>query len=519
MRKQARRQALLAIVSGCVVLVFGLGASVNLAVGRLAISALRPTPAQVLWIVDTYLVAFGCLLIPAGALGDRYGHKRMLSAGLLILAAGSIASALAPTVLLLLAGRALAGAGAALILPNSLSLLVDAFPPEARPQAIAVWTGMTGLGGALGNVGGGLVLQYYDWQMLFAIAAPLAVIAWLMVACAAPNRAGGQTPLDMLGVGILVPGVFALLYGIIEGPEHGWTSETVLGSFAAAAVIFTWFVRHGLRREHPLIDPRLLRLPGLGAGSCGVVLSFVGMYSVFYLNGQYMMSAKGYSPLIAGLCVMPMAVALFVVSPRSVTLARRHGPRKTLMAGLFSLAAGLALLACCTRSTPYPVYGAILLLIGLGSALSNPLLSMAIIASLPPGQAGIGTGINSFTREIGGALGVALFGSLLNAAYAQRLPPPVRLLVGPADGPAGRAIGSTLAAIHQHAGAQAARLEALAQDAFTDAMGLALLVVVALLLLGSIPVALWIREGITAPESPAAAKGDRSSWPRPSAPG
>ena len=206
--------------------------------------------------------------------------------------------------------------------------------------------------------------------------------------------------------------------------------------------------------------------------------------------------------LIAGLSVMPMAIALFVVSPRSVTLARRYGTRRTLMAGMFTLSAGLALLACCTRLTPYPMYGAILVLIGVGSALSNPLLSIAIIASLPSNQAGVGTGINSFTREIGGAFGVALFGSLLNAAYVQRLPELVGPQVGSGIGPAGRAIGSTLAALRQHA-AQAPQLEALAKDSFTDAMGFALLVVAALLLLGSIPVILWIREVVRTPKASA----------------
>lgn len=498
MQEQARRQAVLALVSGCVVLVFGLGASVNLAVGRLATSALHPTPAQVLWIVDTYLVVFGCFLIPAGALGDSFGYKRMLSTGLLILAGGSIASALAPTVLLLLAGRALAGAGAALILPNSLSLLVDVFPQDERPHAIAVWTGMTGLGGALGNIGGGLVLQYYDWQMLFAIAAPLALIAFAMVARTTPNTVGNKRPLDILGVGILVPAIFSLLYGIIEGPGYGWTSGHVLGAFAVSAAIFVCFVYHGLRREHPLIDPRLFRLSGLNAGACGIVLSFVGMYSIFYLNGQYMMSAKGYPPLLAGMCVMPMAIAMFVVSPRSVSLARHYGTRTILTTGMVLLGIGLALLAFCTRLTPYPVYGALILLIGVGSALSNPLLSMAIIASLPPNHAGVGTGINSFTREIGGAFGVALFGSLLNGAYARHLPEQVRLAIGSADGPAVRAIGSTLAAIQNHAGTHVSMLEALTRDAFTDAMGFALVVVASLVLIGTIPVSRWMRDDIRA---------------------
>lgn len=493
MRETSRRQAVLAVISACVVLVFGLGAGVNLAVGRLATSVLHPTPAQVLWIVDIYLVVFGCLLIPAGALGDRMGHKQMLLAGLAVLAAGSVASAVAPSVPLLLAGRMLAGAGAALILPNSLSLLVDCFPPDERPHAVAVWTGMTGLGGAVGNLGGGLILQFYDWQMLFAAAAPLAVVALVIVGCVAPRTEGRKAPLDLPGVVILVLAIFSLLFGIIESQERGWCSDTVLGAFAASVLITAVFVRHGLRRTHPLIDPRVFSLPGLRAGVLGIVTSFVGMYSLFYLNGQYLMSDKGYPPFLAGVCVLPMAVAMYLLSPRSVALARRLGERRTVAVGLLMLACGLALMAVCDAGTPYLIYVVVLVLIGAGSALSNPLLSLSIIGSLPQDKAGVGSGINSFTREIGGALGVALFGSLLNTAYAQNLPEALRGLASTGNAEMLKAIGSTLELVERVGGTQADWLTTLARSAFSDAMGQAVLVVAGLVALGAVPVAAWMK--------------------------
>ena len=493
MRDASRRQAVLAVISACVVLVFGLGAGVNLAVGRLATSELHPTPIQVLWIVDTYLVVFGCLLIPAGAVGDRMGYKQMLLTGLAVLAAGSVASAVAPDVPLLLAGRVLAGAGAALVLPNSLSLLVDCFPPDERPHAVAVWTGMTGLGGAVGNLGGGLILQFYDWQMLFAAAAPMALVALAIVGRVAPRTEGHKMPLDLLGVAILVPAIFSLLFGIIEGQELGWGSGTVLGAFAASALIAAAFVRHGLRREHPLIDPRVFSLPGLRAGVLGIVASFVGMYSLFYLNGQYLMSVKGYSPFLAGACILPLAVTMYLLSPRSVALARRLGERRTVAAGLLVLACGLALLAVCDAGTPYPAYAVVLVLISAGSALSNPLLSLSIIGSLPQGEAGVGSGINSFAREIGGALGVALFGSLLNTAYARQLPETLRGLASTGNAAMLKSIGSTLELVDRVGGTQADRLAALARSAFSDAMGQAALVVAGLVVLGAVPVVLWIK--------------------------
>lgn len=418
----ARRKAILAVMVGCAALVFGLGASLNLAIGRIAASPFHPSTTSVLWIVDTYLVVFGCLLIPAGAIGDRYGRKQAMLAGLVFLAFGSLLSAAAAGVPTLLVGRAVAGTGAALILPNSLALLVQVYPPDQKSHAIAMWTAMTGLGGALGNILGGLVLQFARWQAIFTVAVPLAIAGFVLTAWLAPRQAGHRQPLDLLGAGMLMLGIFVLLTSLIEGQEQGWLSVRVIGAFCAAVLIFALFAWTAAIRKNPLLDPRIFRARGLCAGMLGMTASFIGMYSMFYLNGQYLMSVKGYPPVLAGMAILPLVAVIFWVSPRSIRLARHIGARSVVAIGLAALVLGLGLLRLCGPDSPYWFFVVSICVIGIGSGLSNPVLSTAIISSLPSHQTGVGSGINSFTREVGGALGVALFGSLLGRNFPSRLP-------------------------------------------------------------------------------------------------
>ncbi|QCC86143.1 MFS transporter [Desulfovibrio desulfuricans] len=482
---------LLFLMSACAALVFGLGASLNLAVDRIATSPLQPSASQVLWIVDTYLVVFGCLLIPSGALGDRFGRKAALMAGLLLLAAGSALS-LASTIPWLLCGRGVAGAGAALILPNSLALLVQSMEGVAQRRAIAVWTGMGGLGGALGNILGGLVLQFFDWQALFAFAIPLALVAWLLAGYLVPRRAGQPNPIDVPGTFVLLCGVFTLLKALIDGQHAGWVSAPVLALFAATFVFAVLFVLVERHRQHPLIDPQIFRNRRLGAGMLGVAFSFIGMYSVFFLNGQYLMSAKEYSPIFVGLSILPMCAVMFWLSPRSLWVAKYLGSRATVGLGMLALALGLYLLSLCTPDTGYLFYAFAVSVIGVGSSLSNPLLSLGILASLPPGKSGMASGLNSFTREIGGAVGIALFGSLLGNALTARLIPEPQGLAKLAS-PAGHAVQQTISAhlaVLRHTGADPALLHA-AQWAFTNAMAEALHVVFALTVAATILVVMW----------------------------
>ncbi|ABD89038.1 MFS transporter [Rhodopseudomonas palustris] len=480
-----RRSAILTVMVSCAALVFSLGASLNLAIGRISTSALHPSATEVLWIVDTYLVVFGCLLIPAGAIGDRYGRKLAMLAGLACLGVGSLLSATAATVPMLLVGRVIAGAGAALILPNSLALLLHIYPADQKSHAIAMWTAMTGLGGALGNALGGLVMQFAEWQAIFAVSVPFAMIGFLLTAWLAPRQAGHQHPIDFLGAGILMLGIFALLTGLIEGQDQGWASAEVIGSFGAAVLILALFLWSSAKRKHPVVDPRIFKTPGLRAGMLGVTASFIGMYSMFYLNGQYLMSVKGYPPLLAGLAILPLVAVLFWVSPRSVKLARHLGARTVVTVGLALLILGLGLLRLCGPDSSYWLFALSICVVGVGIGLSNPVLSTAIIGSLPPHQAGVGSGINSFAREIGGALGVALFGSLLGTALPSYLPDSL------ADAPsrAKQTVGAALAYVD--AVPALSNQVHVVREAFAGATAQSLLVVMLLLGVATLVVALW----------------------------
>ncbi|WP_309031216.1 MFS transporter [Streptomyces alfalfae] len=473
----------------CVMLVFGLGAGVNLAVGRLATSALRPTPTEVLWIIDSYLIVFGCLLIPSGAVGDRFGRKGALLYGLALMVVGSLASAVSPTVPLLLGARAVAGAGAALILPNSLPLLISCYPPRKRSYAVALWTALSGGGGVAGNIVGGAVLQFYDWQALFAVAAPLAACALAVAAKTLPRVERRAHPIDTCGVLLLVAAVFGVLFGIIEGSELGWTSAAVLLGFAAGAVFLALFCRCELVREQPLLDPRVFRRPGMRAGTLGIVASFIAMYSVFYLNGQYLMNVKDYPAVLAGLGTAPLAVVIFLVSPRAVRLADHYGARPVIACGLLVVVAGLTLFSLCGPGTAYVLYAGCIVVVGIGSGLSNPPLSNAVVTSVPTHQGGVGSGVNSFSREIGGALGFAVFGTLLSTRFADALPAELRR---GQDFAGGQALGTALRGT-ERSGAAAAHLSEQVREAFTTAMAESLRIVALVLLLVALVVVLWLR--------------------------
>ncbi|MFJ8045904.1 MFS transporter [Kitasatospora sp. NPDC096147] len=407
-------QRVLALLCACVVLTIAMVAAINLAVPPIAAGPLHPTATQLLWIVDSYVIVFAGLLIPAGVAGDHYGHKRTMLAGLGILALGAVLCAAASAVPLLIAGRAVMGAGAALVLPATLAVLVHVFPPGERAQAIGTWASMTGLAGVLGNLGGGLLLQLLPWQSLFWVCAPAALLLLALVTAVVPATPLRGTRQDPVGSVLLVAGFLALLHGVIEGPSRGWGTPAALLSLAAAVLLLAAFVRYELRREHPMLDPRLFRLPAIRAGALGIGAVFFGMFALFYVNAQYLQQVKGFSVLATGFGVLPLAVGMLVVSRRSTALAARFGRLPVVATGFGCLLTGLLLLSTIGAGTPYPLYAAYQVLMAAGAGLTAPPLSAGIMAALPPRQAGLGSGINSSTRELGSALGVAAVGTAIS---------------------------------------------------------------------------------------------------------
>lgn len=444
------RAALLALYA-CVLVAQGMVAAVNLLIPQLAASTLHPSPGELLWAVDAYVIVFAALLIPAGALGDRYGRKGALLAGLGLFASGAVLSALARDPAVLIAGRGLCGAGAALIMPATMSVLVHLTPPERRPQALATWTLSAGLGGLAGNVGGGLAAEFLTWRALFWAVVPLAALLALAVARAVPRTPSRpDAAVDPLGALVLAGALCAVVYGIIEGPSYGWASGHVLAAFAAGAALLAGFVLRALRAARPLLDPRIFASPRLRAGTLGIGAAFFGLFSLFFVNAQYLQYAKGFSPAQTGFAIVPLTVGMALVPRFGARLQQRTGPRLPVGLGLVLIAGGLLLVSTVDAGTPYAVYACYLLVLSVGTGLCAPSLTMTVVSALPPHQAGLGSGLNTAAREIGAALGVAVVGTVLASRFHGN----------PAADPA-----------------QAA--------AFTEAMGVALRTVAAVLLVAS----------------------------------
>ncbi len=423
LRAPVSRRGLLTLMCAAVVLVVGMVAAINLAVPLFAASALHPSAPALVWIVDTYVIVFACLVIPAGAAGDRFGRKGVLLTGLGLFAAGTLLSAAAPDVAVLLAGRALTGIGAAAVLPNSLAVLLHAVPAERKPATIATWASMTGIGGVAGNVGGGLVLMAGSWRWLFAAAAAVSLGLAALVARGTPVSARHDRPLGPLAAVLLTGASVALLLGIVQGPEAGWGSAVVVTAFAGATVLFAAWVVTELRSAHPLLDPRLFRIAGLRSACLGLTAIFFGMFALFYVNASFLQYAKGFGVLATGLGIVPLTVPIVLGGRHVARLAGRIGLDATVAGAFGFVGAGLLGLSTSDAGTPYAAYAAWLVVTGIGVTLALPTLSGVIAGALPPAQAGVGTGLQATTREFGSALGVAVVSTVSTARFAAALPP------------------------------------------------------------------------------------------------
>ncbi|MFF9343857.1 MULTISPECIES: MFS transporter [unclassified Streptomyces] len=367
------------------------------------------------WVVDAYTLVLAALLISSGALADRFGRRRVFQCGLAVFGAASLLCALAPSAGVLVAARALQGAGASMLSPVALAIVVNAMPdPRERARAIGVWASVFGLSMAAGPVTGGMLLAGLDWRALFWINAPVVVAALLLSAVFVPeSRARRARRLDPPGQ-VLLALLLAVVVGVlIEGPRIGWTSPAALAGYAGAVAAAAWFVRVESRRPEPLIDPRLFGRPVFGGAVVGAVAVFVALNTALLLNTLYLQHTRGWTPLAAGAATLPLALGATVCAPWSGRMTGRTGPRlPLLLAGAFITAGGL----CLVRLTPQTSVALLLAayaLIGVGFGFANAPITNTAVDGLPPARAGVAGAITSTARQLGAALGIALAGGLV----------------------------------------------------------------------------------------------------------
>lgn len=384
---------------------------------------LHATTSELQWIVDAYVLVFGGLMLVAGSLADRLGRKRTFVVGLAAFAAGSTWAAFSGTVGVLIAARASMGIGAALIMPSTLSIITATFTDRGeRQRALGFWAATTGAGIALGPIVGGLLLAHFWWGSVFLINVPVALLGLLCAVRWVPDSKDPDAkPADPLGSLLSILGLGLLLWAIIEAPVHGWSSPLVLGAGAGGLVVLAGFVMWERTSWHPMLELRFFTSRRFSAAVlCNGLLAF-GLYGALFVLTQFLQFQLGYTPLQAGLRVLPAAGAIAVMAPLSTLLVRTLGSKLTVAAGLVLAAAGLWQISGATVTTAYGGAVAGMVMLGVGAGLVIPPSTGAIMGSLPSAHTGVGSATNGSFMQVGGALGVAIVGSLLSTRYQQRI--------------------------------------------------------------------------------------------------
>jgi EmrB/QacA subfamily drug resistance transporter len=372
------------------------------------------------WISDSFTIALTSFVLIAGAVGDRYGRRQMFLLGACLTVPGSLVSAWAPTAGSLIVARAFTGVAVAMLFPTTLSFITSIYTDATeRMKAIGLWAGVASAGAAFAPVVAGLLLEHVWWGSVFVIGAPIALVALVLGWFGLPLDGGAPDhAVDWVGGVYSVVFVGSLLFTVIEWPISGLEGK-VLAGLVVAVVSGALFVRHELRAQHPLLDLRILRVPRFGIAALTVTLVFFGSFGYSFLSSQFFQNVLDYSPLAAGLAGLPMSVGMLVMSQVAAKLDLPWGSNRVIALGLIAMAASFALAALWGPDTAYLPIGFGMLLLGVGVGLTGTPTTNAIMNSLPPEQAGIGSAVNDVTRDFGGALGIALFGAVSAVFYSR----------------------------------------------------------------------------------------------------
>jgi EmrB/QacA subfamily drug resistance transporter len=407
------------------------------------------------WVIDAYTLPLAALMLTAGTLGDRFGRKRIFLAGLVLFLIGSTLCGFAPTLGWLLFGRVVQGAGAAALLPGSLSVLVAAFPePRQRAQAIGLWAGISGVALAAGPLVGGVLIQLSSWPAIFFVNLPIGVVAlalgWpLLAESRNPKAQGIDLPGQVLVTGFLV----CLILALIESSSYGWTSPLILGLFSGAAVLLAAFLLVEARAREPLLPLRLFSNRVFSVANVAALLLFFAMLGTFFFVTQFLQAVQGYTALEAGLRTLPTTMGIFLIAPLAGLLTARLGPRLPTVLGALMAGGALLLVMRIEPDSSYATLWWDFGLVGIGFGLMISPLTAAVLSATPPQRAGLGSSVNITSRQVGGALGVAVLGTVVLQQFASNIAS--QLSQRGVPGPLGATIASRIAS----AGAQAGQVQ------------------------------------------------------------
>jgi EmrB/QacA subfamily drug resistance transporter len=458
-----------------------------------AIGGLAATASQLQWVVDAYTIVFAGLLLTAGSLGDRFGRYRGLAIGLLVFGTGSALSAFAPSAGALIASRSLMGVGGAFIMPSTLSLITNVFTdPIERAKAIGIWAGVSALGLGLGPLVGGTLLAHFWWGSVFLVNIPVVAAALVGGYVLIPESRDPSAPrLDPVGAGLSVIGLVAVLWAVIEGPSHGWTSSEVVAAFVAGAVVLALFLVWELRSRSPMLNIHFFENRRFSAASGAITITFLGLFGSIFLLTQYLQTVLGFSTVKAGATLIPQSLVLMALAPMSPRWVHKFGSKVVVVGGM--LVVVLAFLGMTTFQPDSSVVHVILVTMVLAAGMAHIVApaTESIMGSLPREKAGVGSAMNDTTRQVGGAVGVALLGSVLSTRYATGMDTLRGIVPAGVLNRARDSVGTAVGLARNDPAARpfAGRLVAEAHVAFVDAMHASVLVAAGILLVAAAAVA------------------------------
>jgi EmrB/QacA subfamily drug resistance transporter len=440
---------------------------------------LDATQAELQWAVDAYIVVFAGLLFTWGVVGDRIGRRRVLLIGLTIFAVGSILAAFSRSPLELIAMRALMGVGGAAVQPTTLAVITNVFPAAERGRAIGIWAATAGIAVAGGPLASGAVLERFWWGSVFLISVPVAVLGLVGTFAVVPeSRDPRPGRLDLPGVLLSIGALAGIVYGIIHGGTgEGWTAPGVLVPLLGGTALLALFIWWQRRSTHPALDVTLFRNPAFSAAAGALGLNFFALMGATFYLVYYLQGARGYSPLESGAALIPMAVGMGLMAPRAAGLAQRFGGKAVVASGFVLIALSFLGIQLLDLESPVWLLVTVLALQGIGMGAVMPPSTESIMSVVPQQRAGAGAAVNNTVRQVGGALGVAILGSVLAVSYSASLGEAVDVLPADLRREAGQSIVGTLQAVREvqsagdpEAARAVAELVEPAREAFVSAM-------------------------------------------------